>query len=110
MLLSLIFGPFGGDDDHDGRVESQADLLRDLGYSDIRADHTSEYPDPRERNGRIPDVTTNNPFGRDPVVEIDTGGETSKRDQRQLSDLSSGLDPNEALIQVEEDDLLLDGW
>jgi hypothetical protein len=110
MLLIHMFDLFGGDDDHDDRVESQADLFSDLGYSDIRADHTSEYPDPKKRNGRVPDVTADNPFGRDPVVEIDTGRGTSKRDQRQLDDLSSGLDPDETLIQVDEDDRLFDGW
>lgn len=41
MLLSHMFDLFGGDDDHNDRVESQADLFRDLGYSDIQADHTS---------------------------------------------------------------------
>ncbi|MDB2283401.1 hypothetical protein PM030_16180 [Halorubrum ezzemoulense] len=105
-----MFDLFGDGDDHDDRVESQADLLNDLGYSDVRADHTSEYPDPKKRNGRVPDVTANNPFGHDPVVEIDTGRDTSKRDQRQLSDLSSGLDPNKNLIHVDGDDRLFNGW
>ncbi|WP_144050473.1 hypothetical protein [Halorubrum persicum] len=87
-----------------------AELLRDLGYSDIRADHTSAYPDPEKRNGRVPDVTAYSPFGRDPVVEIDTGTNTTTRDQRQLSDISTGLDPNESLLQVDCDDPLFDGW
>lgn len=99
----------GADDDHDERVESQADLLRDLGYSDIRADHTLEYPDPNERNERVPDVTAEGPFGNDVVVEIDTGADTSKRDQRQLDDLSSGLGSNEDLIHIDDDDRLFDG-
>jgi hypothetical protein len=101
---------FDSDADHDNRVESQADLLRNLGYSDIRADHTSKYPDPEKRNSRIPDVTADSPLGRDPVIEIDTGMNTSKRDQRQLDDLSSGLGLNEDLIQVDDDDRLFDGW
>ena len=105
-----MFNLFGGDDDHDDRVESQADLFRNLGYTDIRADHTSEYPDPKKRNGRVPDVTADNPFGRDPVVEIDSGTTTSKRDQHQLDDLSSGLGPNEDLVQIDDDDRLFDGW
>jgi len=105
-----MFNLFGSDDDHDDRVESQADLFKDLGYTDIRADHTSEYPDPKKRNGRIPDVTADNPFGRDPVVEIDTGENTSNRDQRQLDDLSSGLEPDETLIQVDGDHRLFDSW
>jgi len=80
-----MFDLFGGSDDHNERVESQAELLENLVYSDIRADHTSEYPDPKERNGRIPDVTANGPFGNDVVVEVDTGTNTSNRDQRQLT-------------------------
>lgn len=87
-----------------------AELLRDLGYSDIRADHTSAYPDPEKRNGRVPDVIADSPFGHDPVVKIDTGTNTTTRDQRQPSDLSTGLDPNESLIQVDGDDPLFDGW
>lgn len=105
-----MFDFFGGSDDHDDRVESQADLLRNLGYSDIRADHTSEYPDPEKRNGRVPDVTADTPFGRDPVIEIDTGTNTSERDQNQIDDLSSGLGPDEDLIQIDDDDQLFGGW
>ncbi|MCQ4335020.1 hypothetical protein KM295_16345 [Natronomonas sp. F2-12] len=105
-----MFNLFGNDEGHDDRVEAQADLLRGLGYSDVRADHTSEYPDPKKRNGRVPDVTADSPFGRDPVVEIDTGTTTSKRDQRQLDDLSSGLDLDESLIQIDDDDRLFGGW
>lgn len=105
-----MFDLFDADEDHDDRVESQAKLLRDLGYSDVRADHTSDYPDPEKRNNRVPDVTADSPFGRDPVVEIDTGTNTTTRDQRQLGDLSTGLDPNEDLIQVDGNDPLFDGW
>lgn len=83
-----MFDLFGGsDDDHDDRVESQAVLLRNIGYSDIRADHTSGYPEPEKRNGRVLDVTADGPFGNDVVVEVDIGTNTSKRDQRQLDDL-----------------------
>jgi len=55
-------------------------------------------------------VTADNLFGRDPVVEINTGKNTFKRDQRQLDDLSSELDSDETLIQVDADDRLSDGW
>lgn len=103
-----LFG--GGDDDHDDRVESQADLLGDLGYADIHADHTSEYPDPEKRNGRVPDVTAEGPFENDVMVEVDTGTNTSKRDQRQLDDLSAGLGPDEDLVHIDDDDRLFDGW
>lgn len=101
---------FGGDDDHDDRVESQANLLRNLGYSDVRADHTPEYRDPEKRNGRVPDVTADSPFGPDPVIEVDSDSTTSKRDQRQLDDLSAGLGPDEHLVHVDEDDRLFGGW
>ncbi|MDS0280222.1 hypothetical protein NDI85_20770 [Halomicroarcula sp. S1AR25-4] len=99
-----------GDDGHDDRVEAQADLFNTLGYSDVRADHTSDYPDPEQRNGRVPDVTADSPFGRDPVVEIDSGTTTSKRDQRQLDDLESGIGPDERLVQIDDDDQLFGGW
>mgnify|MGYP000421629212 CR=1 FL=1 len=111
MLLLHMFNLFGGgDDDHDERVESQADLLGDIGYSDIRADHTSKYPDPKKRNGRVPDVTADGPFGDDVVVEVDTGTNTSNRDERQLDDLSEGLGPDENLVHIDGDERLFHSW
>jgi hypothetical protein len=105
-----MFGYGDDDEGHDGRVEEQARRLDALGYTDIHADHTSEYPDPEQRNGRIPDVTADNSFGPDPVVEIDTGSGTSHREQQQLDDISNGLGPEEELFQVDEDDPLFGGF
>ena len=98
-----------GNDEHDDRVEQQAERLDLLGYTDIHADHTSEYPDPEKRNGRIPDVTADNQFGPDPVVEVDSSAGVSERDQEQLDDLSSGLGDGEELFHVDGDDDLFDG-
>lgn len=90
---------------HRNRVTEQADLLAALGYTEIRADHTDRYPDPRERNNRIPDVTADGPFC-DPVIEVDTGTRTSVREATQLNELEEGLLPGEELFHVEEDDPL----
>ena len=108
-----MFNLFGGNDDaadHDERVEAQAELFENLGYTDIHADHTSEYPDPEKRNGRVPDVTADDPFGRDSVVEIDSGTNTSQRDQDQLNDFEAGLGSDEELVHVDGDDSLFGSW
>jgi len=104
-----MFGFGDSDDGHDERVEEQAQRLDALGYTDIHADHTSEYPDPEMRNGRIADVTADSPFGSDPVVEIDSGQGSSEHAQEQLDDLSSGLGPDEELVHVDSDDDLFGG-
>jgi len=100
----------GGEKSHDERVEQQARRLDALGYTDIHADHTSAYPDPEKRNGRIPDVTADGPFGRDPVVEVDTDSGTSHQEQEQLDDISAGLETEEELFHVDENDRLFDGF
>ena len=105
-----LFGGSNDNDDHDDRVEAQAELLDDLGHSDVRADHTSAYPDPEKRNGRIPDVTADDPFGRDVVVEIDSDTTTSQRDQDQLNDIEAGLQSDEDLFHVDGDDSLFGSW
>jgi hypothetical protein len=105
-----LFGNNNSSDDHNERVEEQAEMFENLGYTDIRADHTSEYPDPEKRNGRVPDVTADDPFGRDPVVEIDSGRDTSQRDQNQLNDIDEGLGPDEELFHVDGDDTLFGSW
>lgn len=92
---------------HNEAVEDTAERLERMGFDDVRADHTSDFPDTEERNGRRADVSAEGPFGQEILREVEhVDNRGSERSRSQRRDLQEVEDENP--LSVDFDTIWID--